>query len=426
MGRLLVAYRLLATLLTPAVALLLVGRLLAGKEEPRRVGERLGFSSLRRPPGVLVWIHAASVGELISLGPLLEALNHAGGPQLLVTTVTRTSARLAKERLPAGVMHQYVPLDHWLAFAFFRRHWRPDLGVLAEAELWPEIVHAMPRLHLINARMSERSLRGHRRLPWYGAWLLSRCQVCLAQSPQDAERFRQLGASRVEAVGSTKGDAGPLPVDPGIVTRLEAAFAGRSVLLLASSHPGEEAQLLEVLPQLRRHLPSLALLLVPRHPVRASEVVLLAERRGLAVQRWSALAEARFPPPLDAVVVDLIGQMGAWIASSTLVVMGGSLAVGGRCIGGHNPLEPVRLGRQVLCGPDMANFVELSAQLAARGWLQSAPSLEQLWSDLVAHPAWRGLPPPPPLALQGPTHRIAQGILKELGLVSEPGLQAPS
>lgn len=426
MGLLLFAYRLLATLLTPAVALLLLSRLLTGKEDPRRLGERLGLSALPRPAGSLVWIHAASVGELISLVPLLQALNQVGGPQLLVTTVTRTSARLAKERLPAGVIHQYVPLDHWFAFASFRRRWRPDLGVLAEAELWPEIIHAMPRLHLINARMSERSLRRHRLLPWYAAWLLGRCEVCLAQSPQDAERFRQLGASRVEAVGSTKVDVGPLRVDPAVVARLEAVFAGRSVLLLASSHPGEEAQLLEALPQLRRQLPSLALLLVPRHPARASEVVALAERRALTVQRWSAVAEARSTPSLDAVVVDLIGQMGAWIASSSLVLMGGSLAVSGRCIGGHNPLEPVRLGRQVLCGPDMANFAELSAELAAMGWLQSAPSLDQLWSELGVHPAWRGLPPPPPLALKGPTGRIARGILKELGLANAPGLQTPS
>ncbi len=413
---LLAAYRLLASLLTPLLLLLLLALLLAGKEDGRRLAERLGVSGRRRPPGALVWIHAASVGELNSLLPLLHDLGGPGGPHLLVTTVTRSAARLAAARLPGGVLHQYVPIDHWLAFALFRCHWRPDLGVLAEAELWPEIIHAMPRLHLINARMSERSQRRHLRLRWYGAWLLGRCRRCLAQSAADAERFRRLGAPGVEAVGSTKRDAAPLRVDGAIVARLQAVFRGRPVLLLASSHSGEEALLLAALPRLRRHRPGLALLLVPRHPHRAAEVRALAQRQGLAVMEWSALRQVESPPRLDGVVVDLIGEMGAWIHASRLVLMGGSLALPGRAIGGHNPLEPVRLGRPVLCGPDMANFAELSAELAASGWLRSAASLEQLWRELESHPAWDQLPATPPPPLAGPSRRIAEEIRRELGL----------
>lgn len=413
---LLVVYRLLTSLLTPLLALVLLLRLLAGKEDGRRIGERLGLSRQPRPSGRLVWIHAASVGELASLLPLLRQLRAPSGPPVLLTTVTRTAAQLAADRLPAGVIHQYVPVDHWLAFALFRRHWRPHLGVLAEAELWPEIVHAMPRLHLINARMSERSLRRHLRLRWYAAWLLSRCHLCLAQSVADAERFRRLGAAGVEAAGSTKRDAEPLRVNGAIVARLQAVFRGRPVLLLASSHAGEEARLLAALPRLRRHQAGLALLLVPRHPARAAEVQALAQRQGLASLRWSALGQLDPPPALDAVVVDLIGEMGACIQVSRLVLMGGSLGVSGRAIGGHNPLEPVRLGRPVLCGPDMANFAELSAELACSGWLRSAATLEQLWQELATHPAWRSPPSAAPPPLTGPSGRIATAIRRELGL----------
>ncbi|WP_053068359.1 3-deoxy-D-manno-octulosonic acid transferase [Synechococcus sp. GFB01] len=255
-GLLLLLYRLLVLLLTPLLLLVLLWRLLQGKEDPRRLGERLGVSRRRRPPGPLVWLHAASVGELNSLLPLLRQLSAPGGPALLLTTVTRTAAALAPSRLPPRVIHQYVPLDHWLTFLLFQRHWRPALGVLAEAELWPELIHAMPRAWLINARMSERSFRRHCRHRWFAAWLLGRFQTCLAQSPQDAERFRRLGAHQVQAVGSTKRDAEPPRVEAAIVERLADAFAGRRVLLLASSHAGEEASLLEAYPGLRRRLPT--------------------------------------------------------------------------------------------------------------------------------------------------------------------------
>lgn len=413
-GLLLLLYRLLLLLLTPLLLLLLGWRLLQGKEDRRRLGERLGFSRRQRPPGPLVWLHAASVGELISLLPVLRELAAPGGPALLLTTVTRTAAALAPSRLPPGVIHQYVPLDHWLAFLLFRRHWRPALGVLAEAELWPELIHAMPRPWLINARMSERSFRRHRRHRWFAAWLLGRFQTCLAQSPQDAARFRGLGARQVQAVGSTKRDAEPPRLDTAIVERLAAAFAGRRVLLLASSHAGEEAALLEAYPGLRRHLADLALLLVPRHPQRAPLVAAAAARAGLAVRCWSELACEPPTPALDVVVADRIGEMGAWIAASRLVVMGGSLAVGGRAIGGHNPLEPLRLGRPVLCGPDMANFADLSVELAETGWLRQCADLDQLWQAVATHPAWSALPGGPPPDLEGPSRLIAARIRAEL------------
>lgn len=418
---LLLLYRLLGLLLTPLLLAVLVVRLLQGKEDPRRIGERLGLSGRKRPSGPLVWLHAASVGELISLLPLLRRLRQQQpAPVVLLTTVTRTSAQLAASRLPAGVIHQVVPLDHPLTFALFRSHWRPDLGVLAEAELWPEIIHAMPGALLINARMSERSFVAHRRWPWFAGWLLQRFALVLAQSPRDAERFRRLGARQVRALGSTKRDAPPPQVDPAIVARLQAVYAGRPVLLLASSHAGEEALLLAAYPALRLRITDLALLCVPRHPQRAEEVAVLAAKQGLAVRRWSQLAAGQdLPAPqggLDLVVADVIGEMGAWISASQLVVMGGSLGAGRRAIGGHNPLEPVRLARPVLCGPDMGNFDDLCLELAATGWLQQSATAEQLWLAVATHPAWWGSTAAEPPGLAGPSGWIADHIRTQLAL----------
>jgi 3-deoxy-D-manno-octulosonic-acid transferase len=373
-------YRLLSLALTPLWLAVLLLRLVQGKEDPKRVIERLGWPTCRRPPGPLVWFHAASVGELNSLLPVLRELqSRQGAPGVLITTVTRTSAALAARVLPAGVIHQYVPIDHWLALLSFRRHWRPRLGLLAEAELWPELVQAMPHLQLINARMSERSFRRHRRLPWYAGWLLSRVEVCLAQSEADAVRFRRLGARDVRAAGSTKLDAAPPPVDAGHVQRLHQLFAGRPVLLLASSHPGEEQQWLRAWCGRNLAGRGFGLLLVPRHPQRAGEVGALVRSCGLSLTLWSEWAAGAFLPsasPADVLVADVIGEMGTWISAATVVVMGGSFYPLGRPHGGQNPLEPAALGRPVVCGPDMANFSDLIDPLLAAGCLQQLDDVD--------------------------------------------------
>ncbi|MGC5195850.1 3-deoxy-D-manno-octulosonic acid transferase, partial [Aphanothece microscopica] len=241
-----------------------------------------------------------------------------------------------------------------------------------------------------------------------------------AQSEPDAQRLRRLGLHRVEAVGSTKWDAESPRRDPALLERLEPFRAGRRVLLLASSHNGEEQLLLQAWPRLRQALGPLLLLLVPRHPERARAVCALAARRQLKARPWDDLEtdrEAMADPgscgALDAVVVDRLGSMGSWIAAADLVVMGGSLAPHGRCVGGHNPLEPVRAGKVVVCGPDMANFAGLTETLAAMGWLHQFPSTEALWSGVVRL-LEGACPAPPPLQLEGPSAQIARRIIAEL------------
>ena len=405
-------YRLLALALTPVWLALLLMRLVQGKEDPGRLVERLGWPTRRRPPGPLVWFHCASVGELNSLLPVLRELGPL--PVLLVTTVTRTSAALAARVLPAGVIHQYVPIDHWLAMLVFRSYWRPRLGVLAEAELWPELMQAMPHLLLINARMSERSYQRHRRHRWYAAWLLAAVEVCLAQSQADAERFGRLGVRDARALGSTKLDAEPLPVNAVHLSRLRQAFAGRPVLLLASSHPGEEQQWLEGWAGCDAAARPVALLVAPRHPQRASGVREQAAAQGLTVALWSELLAGATLPHPDVVVADVIGEMGVWISAATVVVMGGSFHPMGQPHGGQNPLEPVALGRPVLCGPDMANFSDLIEPLIEAGCLQQHPdvamTLEAALALLASVPA-RDEANLSPLAvrpqLRGPSQLVA-------------------
>ena len=428
---LLLLYRLLWLLLTPVALLLLALRLLQGKEDPRRIQERLGWPTHARPLGPLLWFHAASVGELNSLLPVFAALKTAGcGATVLLTTVSRSSARLASSVLPAGVIHQSVPIDHWLCWWRFRSHWRPDLGVLAEAELWPEIVQAMPRLHLINARMSAASFQRHLRLRWYAAWLFGRCERCFAQSEQDAERFRRLGAHGVVAVGSTKRDAAPLPVDDTIVERLGQLFGQRPVVLVASSHADEEIELLAAWwRQDSGHHPSdgaalsdVAWLMAPRHPQRAAallaQIQALAQgpggQSGLRAQLWSrcGAGDGGFMAAdgCDLLVADVLGAMGSWIAAASVVVIGGSFYPLGRAHGGQNPLEPVALGRPVVCGPDMANFSDVTPALVEAGVLHPTTDADQACTvlrSLLASQSQQNWGQDRP-QLQGPSRSIAE------------------
>lgn len=435
---LLLVYRLLWLLLTPVALLLLLARLLQGKEDPLRIQERLGWPTRARPEGPLLWFHAASVGELNSLLPLLAALRAAGcRATVLLTTVTLSSGRLAPSVLPAGVIHQYVPIDHWLCWLPFRLAWRPDLGVLAEAELWPEIVQAMPRLHLINARMSAGSFARHQRMRWYAAWLFGRCERCFAQSEQDAERFRRLGAHGVVAVGSTKRDAAPLPVDSVIVARLKQVLAGRRLVLLASSHADEE---LELLRAWRAQEPAAALaapvawVLAPRHPQRAALLLgqmeaLGSDGGGLAPIKaglWSECTAGQGSGPdgerrWDLVVVDRLGAMGSWIAAAEVVVIGGSFYPQGRSHGGQNPLEAVALGKPVVCGPDMANFSDVTGALVEAGVLHPTTDADQACSlvrRLLEQGLAKGSAAAEPL-LQGPSRAIAELITEALAQALE-------
>ena len=449
---LLLLYRLLWLLLTPLALLLLLWRLLQGKEDPSRIQERLGWPTCPRPQGPLLWFHAASVGELNSLLPVFAALQELdGGIPVLLTTVTRSSARLAPSVLPPGVIHQYVPIDHWLCWLPFRLHWRPSLGVLAEAELWPEIVHAMPRLQLINARMSAGSFRNHQRLGWFAAWVIGRCERCFAQSEQDAERFRRLGAKAVVAAGSTKRDAAPLAVSRPIVQRLGQVFGRRPVVLLASSHAGEEQQWIEAWlagSQGRQGPGEIGLLIAPRHPQRSAQVLELA-RAAFSRQKanpppraalWTELAASELaasdqPFSCDLVVADCIGAMGSWIGAASVVVMGGSFYPNGRPHGGQNPLEPAALAKPVVCGPDMANFSDVTAALAEAGVLHQYPTASQAFDGVLrlletqrntqrqGPGEGQSMGVPAGVVLHGPSRQIATGLIEALAAGSHPPAQ---
>lgn len=345
----LLLYRVGTALLEPLAPVLLQRRARAGKEDPARLGERLGRATIPRPAGRLVWLHGVSVGETLSLLPLAKALGEARPDlTLLITSGTRTSAELLSGRLPKAAIHQYAPIDGPGAVARFLDHWRPDLGLLVESELWPNLILAADRrglpLALVSARMTQASADGWARARGAARRLLSAFRLILPQEPETAARLAGLGAAMGPEL-NLKQIGEPLPCDATELDRLKAAFGEAPVILAASTHPGEEVLIARAFRAAGRDA---RLVIAPRHPDRAEAICAELTAEGFKVARRS-LGEA----PGDGVyLADTLGEMGLFFRLARAVVMGGSFFEG---IGGHNPLEPARLGVPIVTGPHVFN-----------------------------------------------------------------------
>jgi 3-deoxy-D-manno-octulosonic-acid transferase len=356
------AYRALTRLAAPFAPLILAWRTRRGKEEPGRRPERYGLASAPRPPGFLAWFHAASVGEANAALPVIETIA-AERPEvrMLLTTATVTSARLARARLPRGVLHQYVPLDNQSFVQRFLRHWRPDLAVLVESEIWPNLVletkaQDIPLL-LINGRMSTSSFKRWLRRPGMSRPLFSAFDLVLAQNVSLAERFAQLGVARALDVGNLKADAPPPRADLHGRRKLDAALSGRAVWLAASTHPGEDETVTAAHLKMRAARPDLLTIIVPRHPERGP---LIAEQLKLANLTVALRSQGKLPEAsTDIYVADTIGELGLFYALAPVAFIGGSLADRG----GQNPVEAIKLGAAVLTGPNWQNFRDSYGEL---------------------------------------------------------------
>ncbi|WP_430912513.1 3-deoxy-D-manno-octulosonic acid transferase [Methylobacterium sp. sgz302541] len=358
------AYRTGLYLGEPAVAGLLAWRARNGKEDPGRIAERRGLAGRARPVGSLAWMHGASIGEALSLIGLVEGMI-ARGFSVLVTTGTRSAAELVGARLPAGAVHQYVPLDAPRWVERFLDHWQPDLALVAESEIWPNTIMALHArgipLLLVNGRMSQRSFRGWERSPRTAQALLARIAVCLTQTKEDAERFARLGAPRVSVVGNLKYDAAIPPADGQQLDHLRDMIGDRPVWVAASTHPGEDELVMQVHAALRERLPRLLTIVVPRHPPRGADVAGIAAAAGLRTARRSA--GGRPHPSVEVYVADTLGELGLFYRLSPLVFLGGSMVPRG----GQNPIEPIRLVSAVVHGPHTHNFAQVYPALDAAG-----------------------------------------------------------
>ena len=362
-------------LLEPLARPLLRRRVAAGKEDAARLEERLGRSVPRRPDGPLVWLHGVSVGESMSLLPLVGALAARPGLTLLVTSGTRTSAELLARRLPAGVIHQYAPVDAPGAVARFLDHWKPDLGILVESELWPNLILGAHergvRLALVSARMTQASADGWARVRGAATALLGAFDLILPQEAETAGRLKALGARTGPLLNLKTVGGEPLPFDPAELARLKSAAGGRRIVLAANTHPGEDEIVIAAVREAA--LTDSLLVIAPRHPARGDAVAALLRAAGFQVARRAA--GEPLTAETTAYVADPLGEMGLLYSLADVVVMGGAFLPG---IGGHNPLEPARLARPILTGPHAFNATALYADLFALAAAIEAPDATTL------------------------------------------------
>ena len=386
-------YRAATAALAPLIGICLRWRCRRGKEDPARLGERFGIASANRPPGPLAWVHAASVGESVSVLGLIERLNNERPDlSLLMTTGTVAAARLMQQRLPDRVVHQFVPVDLPRAVERFLEHWRPDLALWVESELWPNLVLASRErripLILLNARLSARSAARWRALPGLIRPILGAFSLCLAQDEAQAERFRRLGARRVIGAGDLKAAAAPLDADPEALAWLGRRIDGRPCWVGASTHAGEEMIIAEAHAAIATVHPGLLTIVAPRHPVRGATIAATLERRGLRVSRRAMVQPVA--PDTDIYLADTIGELGLLFRLVGIAFIGGSLAPKG----GHNPFEAARLDCAILHGPDMRNCAAMAGALAADAaavTVGNAAELAAAVSRLLADPRERAI-----------------------------------
>jgi 3-deoxy-D-manno-octulosonic-acid transferase/glycosyltransferase involved in cell wall biosynthesis len=363
------AYLAFSVVATPLYRILQARRLKSGKEDPHRLDERFGKASQPRPDGRLIWFHAASVGESLSLLELIRrVLAGSSDTHVLLTTTTVTSARLMDGLLPPGVIHQFAPYDTRSAVRGFLGHWHPDVAIWTESELWPRLLaetdaRAIPML-LINARVSEKTTARWRRNPETARALLSPFRAILVQEPQTAAVMREVGVPQdsLSVTGSLKEELPPPDAEPKALAALQGALGARPRWLAASTHEGEELALVAAHRRAFASAPDAPLLIIaPRHPERGAALA-----KTLAADGWASVLRSagELPgPKTDIYIADTLGEMGLWYRLCPIAFVGGSLAQ----IGGHNPYEPAQLGCAIIHGPHVSNFAGIYERLAQAG-----------------------------------------------------------
>ena len=357
-------------------------RLQKGKEDKARHNERLGNPTKERPEGKLIWFHGASVGESLSMLPLIhKILKENPNCHIMVTTGTVTSAELMSKRLPEGAFHQYIPIDNPDFCKKFIEHWRPDMALWFESELWPGMLgeikkHKIP-LILINGRISDKTFGRWKLFSFVSKELLSCFNLCLGQSDEDARRLEVIGAQKAINLGNLKYAGFNPPVDENKKATILAQLNNRPVWGVISTHNDEESQIGKILPNLKAQIPGLLTIIAPRHPQRGPEIQEQLNALGLKTALRTKGEE--ITPQTDVYIADTIGEVGIWYDIAPIIFIGGSLI----SHGGQNFIEPCRFKDAVLVGPFMHNFTDAMNRAKKANAVIQVRNTEQLQQQVL-------------------------------------------
>ncbi len=383
---LLIGYRGLSALALPFVARRRIDRLRKADVSVNRAHEILGHASVQRSIGSLIWFHAASVGEAKSCLPLLSEF-HGQRPDIrfLITTVTPTAADALAKLAPIQTDHQFAPLDAGGPVKRFLEHWRPDLGIFVESEIWPNTIrkaaqHDVP-LALVNARLSQRSANRWQKARNTAREIFGRFSIIHCQDQDTTDTLYQIGLRHARRGVNLKSIIRPAQIDELELARLVKAFADRPIWSAVSTHPGEDEIMLDAHQRLLAEHPNAALILVPRHPERAGDIRAMAKG-------WNLAQRSRNEQPdtgTSIYLADTIGETDLWFRLAPICCLCGSFGDAG----GHTPFEPAAAGASLLHGPRYANHSEAySSFLAAHASIEvdNAATLATTLDHLICNP----------------------------------------
>lgn len=375
-------YILLGYLFLPLLWLFLQTRLIRKKEILARISERYGKPTLKRPKGPLLWLHGASVGESLSALPLLERLQKLYPDlNILVTSGTVSSSKILKKRLPPGIMHQFLPMDILIYVKRFLNHWKPNLVFWLESELWPNHLLNLKKQNipviLVNARLSDTAYNKWSSYKFIISPLLNCFSLCLSSSQSVAKKLKMLGKQEVKTPGNLKYTAGPLPVDTESLAHMKRVLKGRPIWVASSTHPGEEKIFIETHKFLKKYIPNLLTIVIPRHPERRKEISEEIKNNNLNF----ALRSLDHDPcnQTDIYIADTLGELGLFFRLTNIVVLGGSFVP----VGGHNPLEPAFFHNTIIWGPHMFNFLEIEKTFLKNKAAYKIPNTKKLNATLL-------------------------------------------
>jgi len=355
-----------------------------GKEDPERLEERLGISLAERPTGNLIWFHAASVGESLSLMELIKRISSSQPDyNFLITTGTITSAKLILSRLPSNAVHQYIPVDTPKAVEKFLDRWRPSLAIWTESEFWPNLIsftsaRDIPMI-LINARISEKSYRRWRFFKKSLKNLIEKFNYSLIQDEKTVKYFSKIGISsnNFELTGTLKEGSAALPYSETEQVEISKQILNRPVWLAASTHEGEEKLIAAAHRHASKASQGLLLIIVPRHPERGLEIASILTKENFKICLRSK--KDKISSDTQIYIADTLGELGLWYRVAPVSFVGGSFVP----IGGHNPFEPAALGSAILHGPYVENFKEIYNRLNVAGAAVKIEEASELGVKLI-------------------------------------------
>tara|TARA_B100000686_G_scaffold336792_1_gene407094 strand:- start:2040 stop:3284 length:1245 start_codon:yes stop_codon:yes gene_type:complete len=348
-------YKIISYLIYPFVPIYLKNRLNSKKELKDRINERYGYSKINRKKGKLVWLHAASIGESISILPVVEELGQNKKiKQILVTTGTVTSAKIMGERLKGKAFHQFLPIDIPIFVERFLNHWNPSVSIFVESEIWPNFISALckrnSKLMILNGRMTVKSFNSWLRFKKTALTLFSNFDLCCAQSNDSAFFYESLGIKKIVYTGNLKFSSKPEKLDSKKLNTFKRMVRNRKILLAASTHEGEEEIIANITLSLKKKDKNFLSIIVPRHPNRTE---FFSNKQKLKIAYRSK--NQNIKPSTNIYIADTVGELNLFYESAHFVFVGGSLV----SHGGQNPIEAALYGKTIIHGPNIKNFVDV-------------------------------------------------------------------